>query len=418
MRDETGWGHILMLQDVRVLEISAPETMMAGRILADLGADVVVVEPPGGAAARRMEPFLNGIPGIERSLTWHAMNRNKRAITLDLNSADGRALGASLARNFDAIIETAAPGDRTPFEKIDIPGTVVRCTISAFARFGPKSDYLATDPLVMASSGAPSMTGDSDRPPLFHSVPQSIMEAGSEAAIAVLAGIVARDRGAAGQRTEVSARIAAMVSALGLPTVIGSGNHEPKRCETTIAGVRVPAIFECADGYVLVTVPAFGPAFGPMTQRLAKWAAEEGHLAREIAEVDWITFPQDLAKKTSTPDQLRGLVEGVASLCRGKTKSELGVAARKLGLLAAPVMDMRDIAESRQYRERGLWNSVQITPDGGGIDVPARFAQFSNFSIETKRPAPSLSQHTAEILREYANVSPIELQALFVHGVI
>lgn len=407
-----------MLHDIRVLEISAPETMMAGRVLADLGADVVVVEPPGGAPGRRMEPFLDGIPGIERSLTWHAMNRNKRAITLDLNTTDGSALIASLAHNFDTIIETAAPGAAAPLDGIAIPETTVRCTISAFARSGPKSDYLATDLVVMASSGTPSMTGDSDRPPLFFSVPQSMMEAGSEAAIAVLAGIVARDRGAAGQRAEVSARIAAMVSSMSLPIVIGSGNPEPKRSEVTIAGVRVPGIFECADGYVLVTVPAFGPAFGPMTQRLAKWAADEGHLAREIAEVNWSTFPRDLAKKASTPDQLRALVEGVAALCRAKTKEELGAAARSLGLLAAPVMDMRDIADSPQYRERGLWNPVRITPEGREIEAPARFAQFSNFSIETTRPAPSLSQHTAEILRDYANISPIELQALFVQGVI
>jgi benzylsuccinate CoA-transferase BbsE subunit len=404
-----------MLDDIRVLEISAAETMMAGRILADLGADVVAIEPPGGAPGRRMEPFLDDIPGLERSLTWHALNRNKRAITLDLNSADGRELLTKVARHFDAIIESASPEASAPLDGIE---TIVRCTIRAFARSGPKSEYLATDLVVMASSGAPSMTGDSDRAPIFHAVPQSIMEAGSEAAIAVLAGLVARDRGAAGQRAEVSARIAAMVSAMSMPTVIGSGNREPKRAETTIAGVRVPAIFECADGFFLVTVPAFGPAFGPMTQRLAKWAADEGHMPRAVADVNWVTFPQDLAKKTSTPGQLQALVDGVTSLCRSKTKSELGEAARKLGLLAAPVMDMRDIAESPQYRERGLWNAVQMTPDGPTIEVPVRFAQFSNFSIETRRPAPSLSQHTAEILCDYADVTRTELQALFVHGVI
>src|SRR5215469_8243671 len=90
--DESRGRRILMLHDIRVLEISAPETMMAGRILADFGAEVVVVEPPGGAPGRRMVPFLADVPGVERSLTWHALNRNKRAITLDLNAADGREL--------------------------------------------------------------------------------------------------------------------------------------------------------------------------------------------------------------------------------------------------------------------------------------------------------------------------------------
>jgi crotonobetainyl-CoA:carnitine CoA-transferase CaiB-like acyl-CoA transferase len=404
-----------MLGDLRVLEISAPDTMLAGRILADLGADVVTVEPPAGAAGRRLEPFIDCIPGIERSLAWHAMNRNKRGITLNLDSHDGRALLTQLAHKFDAIIETAGPGGAAATDGLESPETLVRCTISAFARSGPKSDYLSSDLIVMASTGTPSMTGDSDRPPLFFTVPQAMMEAGADAAIAVLGAIVARDRGSNGQRAEVSARIAAMMTAMSLPTFIGAGNPEPRRADVTIAGVRVPAIYQCGDGYVLVTVPAFGPAFGPMTQRLAKWAADEGHLSREIAEVNWITFPRDLAQKTSTPEQLRALVEGVSSLCRSKTKAEIGEAARRLGLLAAPVMDMKDVAESPQYRERGLFAPVQV--GDRKIESPVRFAQFSNYIIENRRPAPLLSQHTAEILAEIG-ISATELQALFVHGVI
>src|SRR5882762_11927341 len=81
-----------MLNDIRVLEISAPETMLGGQILGDLGADVIVIEPPTGAAGRRIEPFLDGVPGLDRSLTWHALNRNKRAITLDIKSIDGQKI--------------------------------------------------------------------------------------------------------------------------------------------------------------------------------------------------------------------------------------------------------------------------------------------------------------------------------------
>src|SRR4029077_14662270 len=138
-----------MLRDVRVLELSAPETMLAGRILADLGADVVTIEPPEGAAGRRMEPFLDDVPGLERSLTWHAMNLNKRGMTLNLNSSDARAMLAALAGNFDAILETSESGGRSPLDGIELPDKIVRCTISAFARSGPKSDYLATDLLVI-----------------------------------------------------------------------------------------------------------------------------------------------------------------------------------------------------------------------------------------------------------------------------
>ncbi len=409
-----------MLHDVRVLEVSAPATMLAGSILADLGADVVVVEPPAGSPARRLEPFLDEIPGIERSLTWHALNRNKRAITLDLDSIDGRNLFTTLAEKFDIVIESAAPGGCAPLDGLKLSAKTIRCTVGGFARSGPKSDYASFDLLVMASTGTPAMSGDPDRPPLFHPVPQSIMEGGAETAIAALACLLARDRDGEGQQAEISERIAAMMSALSVPIAIGAGNPEITRSGT--AGLspdaRIPSIFECADGYMIVTVPAFGPSFGPMTQRLAKWAAEEGHVSRDIAEVNWITFAADVRTKAASPAQLMALVKGVASLCRSKTKAELSAAARKLGLLAAPVMDMKDVAESEQYRERGLWTPVRIGPDGREIDAPARFAQFSNFTIETRRAAPSLSQHTAEILKTEAAISTSELQALFVHGII
>lgn len=408
-----------MLKDLRVLEISAPETMLAGRIVADLGADVIAVEPPAGSVSRRLEPFLDDTPGIERSLTWAAMNRNKRGITLDLTSHDGRAIFAELSQEFDVVFQSAGPRGVAPLDSVELPEKIVRCTISAFARSGPKSDYAASDLVIMAASGTPAMTGDADRPPLFFPVPQSIMEAGAEAAIAALAAVSARDRDRIGQETEVSARIAAMMSAMSTPLNLGSGNREMTRSAAagTIAGVKVPSIYECADGYVLVTVAAFGPAFGPMTARLARWAAQEGHLAREVADVNWVTFPGDLAKQNVSPSHLEALVAGVRALCSGKTKAQIAAAAREMGLLASPVMDMKDIAESAQYRGRGLWAQTTLA-DGRTIDDPARFAQFSNYSIEIRTPAPTLSQHTAEILEAELGLSRLEVQALFVHGVI
>lgn len=263
------------------------------------------------------------------------------------------------------------------------------------------------------------MTGDRDRPPLFFPVPQALMEGGAEAAIAALASLAARDHDGLGQHAEVSARIAAMMSAMGSPVIIGSGNPEPARSDGafSVAGVSVPGVFECADGYMIISV-AFGPAFGPMTQRLARLAADEGHLLPRIADVDWSKFPGDLARGEASPADLASLVEGVRSLCGSKTKAEMGEVARRLGLLGSPIMDMKDVAESPQYRGRGLWTKVSIGERAKQIDTPARFAQFSNFTIETTRPAPALSQHTVEILGSEIGLSRLELQALFVHGII
>ena len=96
-----------MRSGVRVLELARPKTMLAGQILADLGADVIAVEPPGGAPGRRMGPFLDDRIGLERSLTWHALNRNKRSITIDTDSTDGRDAFERIAATADVVIEAA-----------------------------------------------------------------------------------------------------------------------------------------------------------------------------------------------------------------------------------------------------------------------------------------------------------------------
>src|SRR6202167_1240698 len=407
-----------MLDDVRVLEVSAPETMLAGRILADLGADVVVVEPAAGSPGRRLAPFLDDKPGLERSLTWQALNYNKRGITLELSTPDGKALMRDLATKFDVVIETAAAGGRSVLDTIELLPRVIRCTIAPFSRTGPKSAYAATDFTVMAASGAPAMTGDRDRPPLFFPVPQAMMEAGADAAIAALAGLIARDRDGLGQRAEVSARIAAMMGSFGQALVPGSGNPEGKRSQgaMAVAGVQVPSVYQCADGYMLITI-GFGPVFGQMTQRLAKWAAEAGHANSRIAGINWPSFIGDLSSRKVSPSDLQALVDGLKSLARSTTKAELAETARRLGLLASPVMHMKDVAEYPQYRERGLFASVSLDA-GREIEAPARFAQFSNYSIEIKRPAPRLSEHSAEIFQAELGLSKTEIQALFVAAAI
>ena len=104
--------------------------------------------------------------------------------------------------------------------------------------------------------------------------------------------------------------ISAMMSAMSQHLAPPAGNPEIKRSSGTfsIAGVQVPSMYECADGFVLISV-AFGPVFGQMTNRLAKWAADENHLARNIAEISWPSFVTDLQQKKVSPADLAALVE-------------------------------------------------------------------------------------------------------------
>jgi benzylsuccinate CoA-transferase BbsE subunit len=203
-----------LLNDVRVLEFSAPSTMLAGRILADLGADVVTVEPIAGAAGRRLDPFADGVPGLERSLSWQALNYGKRGMTLNWRRADGRALLGDLVPRFDVVFEASQPGVPTIFAEGELPRHIVRCLITPFSKDGPKARYRHNDLVVMAASGAPALAGELDRPPLFFPRPQAMMESGAEAAVVTIAAVLARDRDGLGQDVEVSQRTAAMAGGL------------------------------------------------------------------------------------------------------------------------------------------------------------------------------------------------------------
>ena len=266
----------------------------------------------------------------------------------------------------------------------------------------------------MAASGASAMTGDLDRPPLFFPVPQAMMEAGADAAVATLAGLIARDRDGVGQRAEVSARIAAMMSSFGQALVPGSGNPDAKRTQgaMAIAGVQVPSVYECADGFTLITI-GFGPVFGQMTQRLAKWAAEEGHMDRRIAEISWPSFIGDLSAGKTSPSDLQALVDGLKSLAQIEDQGEMAEASRR----AWTALVARDEHE-RRCRVRAVPRARTFLAGeleaGREIDAPARFAQFSNYSIEIKRPAPKLSEHSAGIFEAELGLSKNEIQALFV----
>jgi benzylsuccinate CoA-transferase BbsE subunit len=407
-----------VLSDIRVLEISDPSTMLAGQMLGDLGADVVTVEAPGGSAGRRLDPFIDNLPGLERSLTWHAFNRNKRGMTLRLDCHDGAVLLRQLASRFDIVIEAIGPDRPSVFAKL--PEGKVHCTVAPFSMDGPKRHYAAADLVLMAASGAPAMAGEPGRAPLFFPLPQAMLEAGAEAAVAALAGLAARERDGQGHAAHVSARTAAIMGALGRAVAGFASDSPPTRSPTVGAGLSgtrsAPSMYRCADGFMLMSI-AFGPAFAPMTRQMVRWAIDEGALAEHYADFDWQESRQAVLagnRRAAIDD----LVDAITILCSRKTKAELAKAARDYKFMAGPVNTMDDVARSNQFRERGLFTSVQIGPIQHAIAVPARFIQFSRHSIEVRRPAPALSQHTIDILTDELDLSADETQALFVHGVI
>lgn len=407
------------LDGVRVLEISHPHTMLAGRLLADLGADVITIEPPAGAPGRRLGPFLGNIPGLDRSLAWEALNYGKRAITLDLSDPDGRHVAAHLMQGFDIVLcDRGGLPAELPTE--DFPAQV-RIVTRPFSESGPKARWRHTDLTLMAAGGAPSVAGEPDRAPLFFPVPQAMMEVGAEAAIAALVGLAARERDGLGQTGGASARIAGMAGALA--GIVQGFTGQPPAKRTHVPGGSVSGVawartlFECPDGYVMFQI-LFTGHFLSMAMKVIRWLVDEGALGEEELAFDWSCYGPKSTTEAPPPEPIARLNAAVADLCAARSKFAVSEAARRYGFMAVPVMTMGEIARYEQYAERGLLVEVAAGPAREPMLVPARFVQLSSDPIEILRPAPRLSEHTVEVLGQETDLSGAEIEALFAHGVI
>jgi crotonobetainyl-CoA:carnitine CoA-transferase CaiB-like acyl-CoA transferase len=159
-----------VLAPYRVLDLTNENGLLCGQILADLGADVVQVEPPGGSSARRVGPWRRGEPGTENSLFWSAYARNKRSLALDLEDSGDREVMLRLVSGSDFLIESQRPGRMAElglgYEHLNrIQPGLIYVSITPFGQDGPKAQWTATDLTLMAAGGLAYLSGDADGPP-------------------------------------------------------------------------------------------------------------------------------------------------------------------------------------------------------------------------------------------------------------
>jgi crotonobetainyl-CoA:carnitine CoA-transferase CaiB-like acyl-CoA transferase len=207
-----------MLSAYRVLDLTDERGLACGQILADLGADVIQVEPPDGSTARRVGPFYKGEPDPERSLHWWAFSRGKRSVALDLDDPDGQRALRRLVEGADFLIESEEPGAMAARglgydDLAALNPRIVYVSVTPFGADGPKAHYAATDLIVQASAGAMTLTGDPDRPPLRTGGVSAWSYAGVEAAGAALIAHYACLRSGRGQHVDVSAQLSANLAA-------------------------------------------------------------------------------------------------------------------------------------------------------------------------------------------------------------
>jgi formyl-CoA transferase len=392
-RDLTG-----PLAGVRVLEATTTWAgPMCGCILADLGADVVKVELPGGEVARRVPPFL---PDTRPPLSFmHAtVNRNKRSLTLDLRRPEGRDLFLRLALRADVVVENFRPGTLDGwglgYEQVRaVRADVVYVSISGFGQFGPESPRVGYDPVAQAASGWLSLNGEPDGPPVKSPTFLGDDLGGVHGAIGALAALRHRDRTGEGQHVDVSLLDALLYQSNGYPT-LGALDVPMPRLGSSFQVAAPAGVFPCGEGFLMA---------GVMLD--AQWRALASLMGRsELAEhPDWATTAARVARR----DQANALL---AAWLAPRDPDETAALFHRSGLPGQRVRSYAEAARDPHVRERDMLQPTELE-DGSTAPIVGPSWKLSRTPVSVRSGAPALGAHTAEVLEELG-LSPQEIERL------
>ena len=396
-----------MLNPYRVLDLTTERGLLCGQILADLGADVIKIEPPGGSSARKLGPFYQDQEDAENSLYWWAYNRNKRGVTLDMTQSEGQTILRRLAQGAKFLIESDNPGTLAQYGlsydelAADNPG-LIYVSITPFGQDGPKASYADSDLIILASSGPLVITGDEDRPPVRLSVPQGYLHASAAAAPAALIALYESHRSNRGQHIDISAQQAAAQATQSTILSAPLNDAETRRMAggAKMGPLEIRLLWPAKDGHVSIAY-LFGSAFAHFTKRLMDWIYEEGFCDKEVQQMDWVDMGGGLfggdPKTLEDYERLKLIVE---DFTKTKTKKELFQNALERGLLVAPVTTIDEVVESKQLESRQYWTAVDHEEIGKAFAYPGPFAKFSEQPIDYKRRPPKIGEHNAEVYGE------------------
>jgi crotonobetainyl-CoA:carnitine CoA-transferase CaiB-like acyl-CoA transferase len=385
-----------------VLDLTGELGPLCAKILADLGADVIKVEPPTGDPARWRGPFSDDRPDPEQSLSWAAWNVNKRSVTLDLALSAGRDGLRRLAREADFLIESFPPGD---LDRLGLgyaalaeenPRLIVT-SITPFGQTGPYSRYRASDLELMAVAGCMSLTGEPSGPPLRISLPQASAWAGVYAAAGSLLALHHRSVTGEGQHVDVAAQSCLLSALAHAPGFWDLNRKNAARAGVfmtgrSITGARMRVMWPCRDGFLNFII--YGGEAGRRTnQALVRWMDESGMAPRFLLEKDWSGF--DIA--TVSQEEIDRIEAAIGPFFLTLTKAEFFAGVVKRDMLGYPVATPREILEDPQLLARGFWIPMRGADARAPILFPGPFAKFSAGACTVRRPAPRLGEHNTAL---------------------
>ncbi len=396
------------LSGYRVLSLCHEMGVLCAKIMADLGADVITIEPPGGAPTRLYKPFYHDQPDLEKSLYFWYFYANTRGITLNLDTVDGQNLLKELVQTADVLVETTPPGYLNdlgldyPHLRALHPGLIMT-SITGFGRHGPYSGYTASDIVGLSMGGLTYLCGEPDGPPVPPGGEQGYQLVALNAAMATLIALWHRETSGEGQHIDASMQ-AAVANTLETTHQTYDFNREirTRRGRTREAAA---SILPCLDGYI--TVISSSRMGWP---RLVQWMQDEGS-GDAVAD-------ERLADDFYRAEHEEVVHAALQAFFAPKSKQQIYAEAQRRRLPLAPVNTAQDLAESPQLQARGFFVELDYPELGTAVRFPGAPYALSETPWQLRRRAPTLGEHHEEIYRHELGLSHDELSALKAGGVI
>ncbi|MEW6296144.1 MAG: CoA transferase [Thermodesulfobacteriota bacterium] len=395
------------LSDLRILDLTDLTGALCAKLLGDMGADVIKVEPPGGDATREIGPFLDGVPHRDRSLVFWFYNTSKRGITLDLYKPEGQELFRTLAAGADVIVESFAPGTLAQlglgYEDLKcLNPRLVLTSITPFGQTGPYREYRSSDTVAEALGGMVYVNGYPDEPPLRALGLQAYHSASFFAAIGTMSALWARDTLGEGQWVDVGIHeaVAAAVEH------VAPFYHQGLGVETRRGSLhwsRYFRVVRCKDGYLMHC------SLGDWTS-LVEWVKADGK-AQDLIEPQW----EDIHYRRDHAEHLFDVLDEWA---KDYSVAEIMEGAQLRRIPYAMVRPPEALVDDPQLTARGFFSAVEHPELGRTFRYPGGPFLFTATPWRIARRPPSLGEHNAEVYGKELGIAEPRLAELARAGVI
>jgi len=374
----------------RVLELADETGVYCGKLLADMGADVIKIERPGGDPTRNIPPFWGDTPHPERGLFFLYTNTSKRGVTLDLGAPEGQELFRRLAQTADVIIETFAPGTLDAWGigyralKETAP-RLVFTSITGFGQTGPQRSFKSSDLVANALAGAMDVTGVPEDPPVVLAGSQAQMMASSCAAVSSMIALYHSTLRGEGQQIDIS--VEEVNVAVTHISGVGRWLEDrliPKRFGSALIAAVPSGAYPCKDGmvYIIINRPLHW-------QTLAQWI-------HEVTGNDVVLEPM-FEGPTANRQPVRDLLDVyISDLTARFTVAEMYHEGQRRHLAVTPVNTAASVVDDPHLAARGYFVPVEHS-EMGTLRYPGAPYRASATPWAISRPAPRVGQHNEEI---------------------